>query len=332
MPEATFEVKSYYTNKSILITGCTGYLAKIVLEKIVRSCSDFRKIYVLMRVKQGVTLEARLQNEVLSSHIFEVLYEKRPELRAVVKERVIAIQGDLSLENLGLDPKVRAYLLEDLDIIMSVAASINFREHLLDALKTNYYGAVKILELAHACRHLSVLSHVSTAFVGSCYPNNSRLNEIIQKDLCKDDWEDQVKNLGQLNREEVKKNEMALIYGYHNTYTYTKNLAERHLERYRGNLKIVINRPSGIIHCAAEPFPGWIDTVSAIGSVAFPVGMGFETNTFLPDGYVDFIPGDYVSNAILATTAYVATKPESTFLIYHNTSLTENPFLMRKFF
>jgi hypothetical protein len=109
-------------------------------------------------------------------------------------------------------------------------------------------------------------------------------------------------------------------------------LAERHLERYRGNLKIVINRPSGIIHCTVEPVPGWIDTVSAVGSVAFPVGMGFETNTFLPDGYVDFIPGDYVSNAILATTAYIATKPESTFLIYHNTSLTENPFLMRKFF
>jgi hypothetical protein len=129
-----------------------------------------------------------------------------------------------------------------------------------------------------------------------------------------------------MDREEVKKNEVALIHGYHNTYTYTKNLAERHLERYRGNLKIVINRPSGIIHCTAEPIPGWIDTVSAVGSVAFPVGMGFETNTFLPDGLVDFIPGDYVSNAILATTAYVATQPESSFLIYHNTSLTVNPF------
>jgi hypothetical protein len=60
--------------------------------------------------------------------------------------------------------------------------------------------------------------------------------------------------------------------------------------------------------------------------------MGFETNTFLPNGLVDFIPGDYVSNAILATTAYLATKPESTFLIYHNTSLTVNPFYMHPFF
>ena len=70
MSTSTFKVKPYYTDKSILITGCTGYLAKIILEKIIRSCSDFKKIYVLMRVKQGVTLEARLENEILSSFIF----------------------------------------------------------------------------------------------------------------------------------------------------------------------------------------------------------------------------------------------------------------------
>jgi fatty acyl-CoA reductase len=74
---------------------------------------------------------------------------------------------------------VRAVLIEDLDIIISSAASIDFREHLLDAIKTNYYGAVKILDLAHACKHLSVLSHVSTAYVGSNYPNMSSVNEII---------------------------------------------------------------------------------------------------------------------------------------------------------
>jgi hypothetical protein len=74
-------------------------------------------------------------------------------------------------------------------------------------LKTNYFGAVKILELAHQCKHLSVLSHVSTAFVGSNYPNLSTTDEKIQEDLCKDDWEVQIKNLLKLDREEVKKDE-----------------------------------------------------------------------------------------------------------------------------
>lgn len=246
----TFEVKSYYSNKSILITGCTGYLAKIILEKIIRTCSDFKKIYVLMRVKQGVALKDRMNNEILNSEIFNILYKSRPELRKVVMERIVAVQGDLGVENLGMDPAVRKVIVQDLDIIISSAASINFREHLLDALKTNYFGAVKILELAHECKKLEVLSHVSTAFVGSNYPHMSHIDEKIQEDLCKDDWEVQIKNLLSMDREEIKRQEEALLWGYHNTYTYTKNLAERHLQRYGKDLKIVINRPSGIIHCA----------------------------------------------------------------------------------
>ena len=69
-----------------------------------------------------------------------------------------------------------------------------------------------------------------------------------------------------------------------------------------------------------------------MGAVGFPLGMGFSRNEFLPDeGQIDFIPGDYVSNAILATTAYIAKQPKSTYLIYHNTSLTANPFPQFKF-
>lgn len=246
-------------------------------------------------------------------------------------ERVVAVQGDLAVENLGMDPTVRKEIVKDLNIIISAAASINFREHLLDALRTNYYGAVKMLELALECPQLEVLSHVSTAFVGSCYPDNSVLDEKIQEDLCKDDWEIQIKNLLKMDRDEIKRNEEALIWGYHNTYTYTKNLAERHLERYGKNLKIVINRPSAIIHCANEPVPGWIDAVSAVGVIGFPLGMGFTRNEWLPDMNIDFIPGDYVSNAILALTAYTAQLPEPSFQIFQNSSSTVNPFWIRQF-
>jgi hypothetical protein len=77
--------------------------------------------------------------------------------------------------------------------------------------------------------------------------------------------------------------------------------------------------------------PGWIDTVSAVGVVAFPVGMGFLRCVFVPDGNIDFIPGDYVSNGILATTAYSLSLPEPTFTIYHNSSTTTNPFKVYNF-
>jgi hypothetical protein len=46
----------------------------------------------------------------------------------------------------------------------------------------------------------------------------------------------------------------------------------------------------------------------------------------MPNGILDFIPGDLVSNAILVSTAYSASLPESTFKIYHNASSVTNPF------
>jgi fatty acyl-CoA reductase len=53
-----------------------------------------------------------------------------------------------------MDTVVRKEITENLDIIINSAASINFSDHLLDALKTNYDGACRMLELAHECKHL----------------------------------------------------------------------------------------------------------------------------------------------------------------------------------
>jgi len=40
------------------------------MEKIIRSCPDFKVIYVLMRLKKGVTLVDRLKKDVLNSPVF----------------------------------------------------------------------------------------------------------------------------------------------------------------------------------------------------------------------------------------------------------------------
>ncbi len=39
-PSQQFSVKDYYRGKNILITGCTGFLGKIILEKLLYSCPD----------------------------------------------------------------------------------------------------------------------------------------------------------------------------------------------------------------------------------------------------------------------------------------------------
>jgi thioester reductase-like protein len=54
-------VKGYYSKKSIFITGATGFMGKVLVEKILRSCPDVHTLYLLMRPKKGKTLKQRLE-------------------------------------------------------------------------------------------------------------------------------------------------------------------------------------------------------------------------------------------------------------------------------
>ena len=65
--KGTLDVKGFYRGKNILITGCTGFLAKVILEKLFRSCPDVGKIFVMVRPKKNIKPMSRIENEVLTS-------------------------------------------------------------------------------------------------------------------------------------------------------------------------------------------------------------------------------------------------------------------------
>jgi alcohol-forming fatty acyl-CoA reductase len=44
-------VTDYYRDKCLLITGTTGFVGKVLLEKIVYAVPDVRRVYVLIRDK-----------------------------------------------------------------------------------------------------------------------------------------------------------------------------------------------------------------------------------------------------------------------------------------
>jgi fatty acyl-CoA reductase len=58
----------YFKGKSILITGATGFLGKILVEKILRVQPDVKKIYLLVRAIDQASANQRVQSEVDSSH------------------------------------------------------------------------------------------------------------------------------------------------------------------------------------------------------------------------------------------------------------------------
>jgi fatty acyl-CoA reductase len=43
------DIKGFYKDKTIFITGTTGFVGKVVLEKILRTLGDYKKIFIMVR-------------------------------------------------------------------------------------------------------------------------------------------------------------------------------------------------------------------------------------------------------------------------------------------
>ena len=52
--------QKFYKDKTIFITGASGFMGKCLLEKLLYSCSDVKEILILMRPKRGKTAKERV--------------------------------------------------------------------------------------------------------------------------------------------------------------------------------------------------------------------------------------------------------------------------------
>jgi len=56
-------IKEFYnTGKDILVTGATGFMGKVLVEKLLRSILDIGNVYILVRGKRGKTTKERLDD------------------------------------------------------------------------------------------------------------------------------------------------------------------------------------------------------------------------------------------------------------------------------
>lgn len=55
-------IQKFYKGKTIFVTGASGFMGKVLLEKLLYSCSDLTRIYILLRAKRGRSPEMRLDD------------------------------------------------------------------------------------------------------------------------------------------------------------------------------------------------------------------------------------------------------------------------------
>ena len=138
-------IKEFYTGKTIFLTGATGFVGKVVLEKIIRSLGNYKKLFVMVRAKKNMSVRDRFEKSILSAELFDPLFAKDPILFQTLREKVMPIAGDLIIDNLGMSVEDRAMVTSQVDIIINCAASVNFDDPLLDAIEINYFGCLRML-------------------------------------------------------------------------------------------------------------------------------------------------------------------------------------------
>lgn len=133
------------------MTGATGFLGKVTMEKVLRSC-DIENFYILVRSKKGKNMHARV-DEIFEDPLFDRLKREKPKFRS----KIVGIAGDCVLPGLGISLTDREVLRSDVNIVFHVAATVRFDEKLKLAIGINVNGTKEIIQL---CKELQQL-HVS---------------------------------------------------------------------------------------------------------------------------------------------------------------------------
>ncbi|XP_042669921.1 fatty acyl-CoA reductase 1 isoform X2 [Centrocercus urophasianus] len=310
-------IPEYYEGKNVLLTGATGFMGKVLLEKLLRSCPKVKAVYVLVRPKAGQTPEARIE-EITSCKLFDRLREEQPDF----KEKIIVITSELTQPELDLSDPVKEKLIECINIIFHCAATVRFNETLRDAVQLNVLSTKQLLSLAQQMTNLEVFMHVSTAYA---YCNRKHIEEIVYPPPV--DPKKLMDSLEWMDDSLVNDITPKLIGDRPNTYTYTKALAEYVVQQEGARLNTAIIRPSIVGASWKEPFPGWIDNFNGPSGLFIAAGKGILRTMRASNGAVaDLVPVDVVVNMTLAAAWYSGVNRPRNIMVYNCTTGGTNPF------
>lgn len=317
IPDATMNnISGFYADTKIFITGATGFVGKVLVEKLLRSCEKIDAIFLLIRPKRGIAIEQRLR-ELFKNPVFNRIRDKNPD----AFEKVKAIPGDVGLPNLGLSDEDRNFLIDNIDIVFHSAATVKFNEDLKTAITLNTIGTKRMLEMCEKMKKIKSCVHVSTAFSNS---DKKMVDEHVYQppfDVYA------IMSLVETLPDDVIEAISAKLVGKHpNTYTFAKALAEQLVLEHSGSIPSAIVRPSIITAAWKEPYPGWVDNISGITGILMECARG-TIKTIICDGKckMDLVPVDIVVNTLITSAWHTAAYRSNSLRVYNCTNGNFNP-------
>ncbi|XP_073817826.1 fatty acyl-CoA reductase wat-like [Musca autumnalis] len=299
------DIQQFFQNKTIFVTGGTGFLGKVLIEKILR-CTKVGRIYVILRPKSGHDIVERF-NDILKSPLFEKLNTSRPKFM----DHITLMEGDCSQEKLGLSNDDYRTLIENVEVIMHCAATVQFNETLSVATQVNVQATVEIVQMAKEMKNLKSFVHVSTVFV-NCTTIHGE--EGFTKDKLSVTSEQLLNMKKSLTAEQFDSLTKRFIGKYPNTYTFTKAVAEEFIQTHAESLSICILRPAAITSSSEEPFAGWIDNIQGATGATYCILMGaLRVVNLTYERRAPIVPVDYCANIMLAAAWYTASSDKSRF-------------------
>lgn len=145
----------------MLLTGVNGYLGRfLALEWLQRLSRSGGRLITLVRGDDAQTARRRLEQ------VFDTDPEMSAQFRALAREHLDVIPGDIGEPNLGLDDPTWQRLAGEVDLVVHPAALVNHVLPYRQMFGPNVVGAAEVIRLAISKRikPVTYLSTVAVAF------------------------------------------------------------------------------------------------------------------------------------------------------------------------
>ncbi|KAJ8921125.1 hypothetical protein NQ315_013595 [Exocentrus adspersus] len=317
------EIQHFYSNTTVFLTGATGFIGKLLLEKLLRQC-HVKHVYILVRYKDGVKAEIRCA-EIFDAVIFDSLRRKDPEFF----KRVSLIEGDCEKPNLGISEDDKVLLIKEVNCIFHCTSDNKFDSGLKEATDVNVRSTRDLVDLAKEVENLKSFVYLSTIF--SNFPKFEIHEEIHEPNIT---TEQLINVVDGLDNKSLSLLQPELLKDWPTASTYTKHVAEGLLKEEGHEIPISIVRASHVIAVAEEPVAGYVENLCSLSGLAVANALGVNRVNYYKNGTLDVIPGDYVVSLLVASGWYAGLQKirkkrgdigTTDTLVYHCISSQEKP-------